>query len=164
VTVQLAREAPGHAPAIRELLLQAFPTALEADLVERLRHDGDVAIGLVAMEEDAVIGYAVFSPMAAPMKARGLGPVAVRPECQHRGIGGMLIRNGVQRAREAGWDAVFVLGAAAYYSRFGFDPAQASGFDSPYAGPHFMALPLKGDIMQSRSGRVDYAAAFRALE
>mgnify|MGYP000851850214 FL=1 len=164
MTVRIALEAPDQAPAIRALLLQAFPTALEADLVDRLRHDGDVAIGVVAVEADAVVGYAVFSPMTAPMKALGLGPVAVKPARQRRGIGGMLIQNGVQRAKEAGWDAVFVLGDSAYYSRFGFDAAQASGFDSPYAGPHFMALPLKNDTMPSRSGRVDYAAAFRDLE
>jgi len=164
VTAHVALETHGQAPAIRALLLQAFPTALEADLVDRLRHDGDVAIGVVAMEADAVVGYAAFSPMAAPMKALGLGPVAVKPDRQRSGIGEMLIRNGVQRAKEAGWDAVFVLGASAYYSRFGFETAHASGFTSPYAGPHFMALPLQDSTMRSRSGRVDYAAAFRDLE
>jgi putative acetyltransferase len=65
---------------------------------------------------------------------------------------------------EAGrWEIVFVLGAPAYYRRFGFDPALASGFTSPYAGPHLMALSLTQPLPRL-SGKIDYAPAFAALE
>ncbi len=164
MTVRVTLETPDQIPAIRRLLLEAFPTSLEADLVDRLRHDGDITIGVVAVATDAVVGHAVFSPMTASMKALGLGPVAVRPSWQARGVGSMLIRNGLERAKKAGWDAVFVLGDPAYYSRFGFDTAAASGFASPYAGRHFMALSLNACPLPVRTGRVDYAPAFRDLE
>ena len=72
------------------------------------------------------------------------------------------MREALARARKDGWDAVFVLGDPAYYRRFGFDPEAARGFGSPYAGPHLMALPLKGRLPVT-TDRVDYAPAFAAL-
>jgi len=51
----------------------------------------------------------------------------------------------------------------AYYRRFGFDPALASGFTSPYAGPHLMASSLTR-ALPGLSGKIDYAPAFAALE
>ena len=70
-----------------------------------------------------------------------------------------MIRAGLERARSAGWRGVFVLGDPGYYRRFGFDPALAGGFASPYAGPHLMALALGPDL-PARSGRIEYAPAF----
>ncbi len=157
-------ETPGLHSAIRAVLLQAFPSPVEADLVERLRADGDIEIGLVACDGRDVIGHIAFSPMTAPMKALGLGPVAVAPERQGHGIGSLLIREGLERARTAGWETVFVLGEPAYYTRFGFNTATASGFSSPYAGPYFMAISLSGRAPTVSTGRVDYAPAFRDLE
>lgn len=150
--------------AIRAVLLEAFPASVEADLVDRLRRDGDLAISLVATEDDAVVGYAAFSPMTAPFKALGLGPVAVAPDQHRRGIGSRLIQDGLSLAKKNGWDAVFVLGDPAYYTRFGFDAAAASGFASTYAGPYFMLLSLSGTELPARSGSVAYAPAFRDLE
>lgn len=157
-------ESPDLESAIRALLLAAFPTSVEADLVDRLRRDGDLAISLAAMEDDAVVGHIAFSPMAAPFDALGLGPVAVSPGRQRSGIGSRLIREGLTRAKNAGRGAVFVFGDPAYYTRFGFDAAAASGFASPYAGPYFMMLSLGGHALPVRSGSVAYAEAFRDLE
>lgn len=159
----ITSETSGFEGAIRALLLAAFPTAVEADLVARLRHDGDIVIEMAAGEGERVIGYVAFSRMSAPMKAVGLGPVAVLPARQRRGIGSALIREGLARAQAQGLEAAFVLGEPAYYRRFGFDAEAASGFASPYAGPYFMALALADGGLAVRSGRVDYAPAFSGL-
>jgi predicted GNAT family acetyltransferase len=76
--------------------------------------------------------------MQAPFRALALAPVSVAPERQKAGIGSALVRSAVERARQAGWEAVFVLGDPAYYGRFGFDAHRAAGFSTPYAGEHFM--------------------------
>ncbi|HEX2843059.1 N-acetyltransferase [Hyphomicrobium sp.] len=162
--VAIRSETPDLYGAIRAVLLQAFPSPVEADLVERLRADSDIEIGLAAIDGQDVIGHLVFSPMSAPVKALGLGPVAVAADRQGQGIGSLLISRGLERARAAGWEAVFVLGEPEYYARFGFSTATASGFSSPYAGPYFMALSLSGRILTVSTGRVDYAAAFQAIE
>jgi putative acetyltransferase len=161
--LRITSETSGFEGAIRALLLAAFPTAVEADLVARLRHDGDIVIEMAAREGERVIGYVAFSRMSAPMKAVGLGPVAVLPARQRRGIGSALIREGLARAQAQGLEAAFVLGEPAYYRRFGFDAEAASGFASPYAGPYFMALALADGGLAVRSGRVDYAPAFSGL-
>lgn len=148
--------------AVREIVTAAFGREDEADLVEALRRSGEAEISLVAEDEGVVVGHVMFSPMTAPFRALGLAPVSVTPKRQMFGIGGALIRNGLDRARAAGWDAVFVLGDPEYYTRFGFDPKLAAGFASPYAGPNFMALALSGDLPQI-SGKVEYAQPFSSL-
>jgi putative acetyltransferase len=148
--------------AVRRVIAAAFVRSVEGDLVERLRDDGDGVVSLVAVEADAVIGYVMFSRMVAPFRALALAPVAVLPERQRAGIGSDLIRYGLERVRSARWDGVFVLGDPRYYRRFGFDPALACGFASPYAGPHLMACAL-GPALPVREGTIAYASAFDGL-
>lgn len=144
---------------IAAVIERAFGRADEARLVERLRNDGDAAISLVATSGDAVVGHVLLSPMSAPFHALGLAPLSVLPQWQRRGIGSALIEAAVQRARARECRAIFVLGDPDYYGRFGFRTDLAVGFSSPYAGPHFMVLPLGGALPVVR-GRVEYAAAF----
>lgn len=158
--------APTDRAAIRAVHLAAFPGADEADLVEALSRDGDLAISLVAVEDGAIVGHIAFSVMrvvadGASITALGLAPLAVRPAHQRTGAGSALIEAGIVAAREAGAQMIFVLGNPDYYGRFGFDAAEAAAFASPYAGPHLMALRLSGESYES--GAADYAPAFSAL-
>lgn len=159
--VRLEEEADHE--AVRAIVEAAFPSPAEARLVDRLRADGDAEIALVAVEDGAIAGHVMFSRMTAARRALGLAPVAVAPARQRRGIGGRLIRQGLAEASSGGWEIVVVLGDPAYYRRFGFDPALASGLISPYAGPHLMALSLVQPAPEL-IGRIDYAPAFAALD
>lgn len=143
---------------MRAVVVAAFGQDDEAELVEALQNAGDAAIALVAERAGAVVGQVLFSPMREPERCLGLAPVAVLPEHQGEGIGVALIRAGIERARAEGWRGVFVLGHADYYPRFGFSPEAARGFESPFAGPHFMFLPLSDDA--PRKGAARYPAAF----
>jgi putative acetyltransferase len=149
--------------AVRHLLLASFPGPGEADLVDRLREDGDTVMSLVATEGEVLTGHVMFSKMAAPFRALSMGPVAVLPGWRRKGIAAGLIQEGIKRASNDGWAGIFVLGDPDYYQRFGFWPRHAEGFESPHAGRHFMALPLQDDGLPTRSGRLDYAPAFAAL-
>lgn len=157
----IRRERPEDGPTLRGLLIRAFDGPAEADLVDRLRADGDAVIALVA-DRGGVCGHVLLSRMAAPLPALALAPLAVAPECQRQGIGAALVRAALEAAAEGGWRAVFVLGDPAYYGRFGFDPACAAGFDSPYAGPYLMALPLGGPL-PVQGGPIRHAPAFAAI-
>ncbi|MGE5721582.1 MAG: GNAT family N-acetyltransferase, partial [Sphingomonadales bacterium] len=99
--------------------------------------------------------------LAAPFRALALAPLCVAPDRQHRGIGSRLVRAGLEWARDAQWEAVFVLGDPAYYRRFGFALEPARSFDSPYAGEHFMMLALRERI--PAGGALAYPKAFEAL-
>ncbi len=164
--MHVRKAGPDDRDAIRRVHLLAFPSALEADLVEALEGEDDLAISLVADEGGAILGHIAFSPMRAvadgvPVEALGLAPVAVLPDRQSAGIGAALIEAGIDAAKAAGAELIFVLGDPAYYTRFGFDPAEAAPFASPYAGPHFMALRLSGE--RAAGGTAAYAPAFAAL-
>ena len=149
--------------AIHAVVMAAFGRADEADLVDRLREDGSVVISLVSLDADAVVtGHVLLSRMDAPFKALGLAPLSVLPAHQRSGIGSQLVRAALRRAKDLGWEAVFVLGDPQYYGRFGFDAARASGFSSPYAGPHLMVLALAGSLPVS-AGAIAYAGPFASL-
>jgi len=148
--------------AIRDVLIAAFPRPDEADLVDRLRSDGDSVFSLVAIEDDAIVGHILFSKLNAPLRALALAPVAVAQARQRCGIGSELIRAGLQQAARGGWQAVFVLGDAPFYSRFGFDVRLASAFKSRYAGPHFMVIGI-GAALPVSTGEIEHAPAFQAL-
>jgi len=79
-----------------------------------------------------VVDHILFSRVTvanspAAFSGVGLAPVAVLPEFQRQGIGSKLIRDGLERCRQAGYDAVVILGDPAYNSRFGF--VRAADFD-----------------------------------
>jgi putative acetyltransferase len=160
--MRLRAELPSDRDGIRKLLRLRFPAPAEAELVDRLRADGEVAISLIAEESDGIMGHVLFSRMSAPFPALGLAPVAVDPAWRRQGIAARLIEDGLAKARDTGWRAVFVLGDPAYYRRFGFDVGLAAGFSSPYAGPHFMVRALT-DALPALAGSVDYPKAFAAL-
>jgi putative acetyltransferase len=148
---------------VRRVEESAFPGPDEADLVDRLRADGDLRISWVAVEGDEIVGHIAFSIMTAPFRALALAPLAVSPERQRKGIGGALIDGCLRRAASEGWEGVFVLGDPSYYQRFGFDVALASGFRCRYAGSHFMARSI-GAGLPVLNGEIDYAPAFAALD
>jgi len=156
-------ETTGDVVAIRAIAEAAFLQSAEAQLVEDLRDAGDSVFSLVAVEGETVIGHAMFSRLKAPFPALALAPVAVRPERQRTGVGSRLIREGIARSEAAGWSGIFVLGDPAFYRRFGFDVGKASGFISPYAGPHWMALPLGRNELPTSTGSIQHAPAFAKL-
>ncbi|MGQ0546055.1 MAG: GNAT family N-acetyltransferase [Betaproteobacteria bacterium] len=161
----LRSEGTADAAAIRALHLAAFPTPVEADLVEALREAGAASISEVAVVAGAIVGHVMLSPMSIG-GVLGLAPIAVAPGAQKQGIGAMLMRRALQRAREMGAGAVVLLGEPAYYRRFGFAPARIFGLRCkwPGTGEAFMALELRPGFLKGRDGLVSYHPAFDRFE
>ncbi len=160
--IDLRAESPRDWKAIYHVVSSAFGQSAEAQLVEDLREAGDSVISLVADEDGEVVGHVLLSKMYAPFPALALAPVSVIPTRQRSGIGSALVERAVNRARNEGWAAIFVLGDPNYYERFGFDREAAAGFTSPYAGRHFMVLKLSHSL-PAPTGELRHAPAFAAL-
>ena len=121
-------EMPEDAAAIRQVNEEAFGGQDEADIVEKLRSHQAFTLSLVATCTDKVVGHILFSPVTIESEsesfaALGLGPVAVLPPYQNKGIGSQLVRTGIEKCRQAGHDVIVVVGHPTYYPRFGFFPA-----------------------------------------
>jgi len=150
---------------VRSINEAAFGRPDEADLIDGLRAEGAVLLSLVAEVERRIVGHILFSRMwidtsNGPVPAAALAPMAVLPEHQRRGIGGRLIRHGLDSLRTRGEGAVIVLGHAGYYPRFGFSREKARALESPFRPESFLALELRLGALDGIRGKVRYAAAF----
>lgn len=159
---------PEDVAGIRAVHEAAFPTPMEAELVEALVREGDAIVSLVDARDGEIVGHVLLSRMtvtgdAHPLRALGLAPVGVLPGFQGGGIGAGLIEAALAIAQATGEVLVFVLGEPEYYTRFGFSAEAAAPFASPYASPYFMALSLKPDFAAPAQGEAAYARAFSDL-
>ena len=126
--LQIRPEQPGNEGAIYQLTADAFrgmPYAGgdEQDLLNRLRDLGQLALSLVAIEGQELVGQVSFSPATLSDGSSpwfGLGPVSVLPSHQNRGIGNQLIRSGLADIAARGALGCVLTGNPAYYQRFGF--------------------------------------------
>jgi len=153
-------------PAIRDILLAAFPTAAEADIVDALRADPRAWIKGLSMvtttAEGTPVGYALLSRCHVDGEpALALAPCAVVPSAQRTGAGSAAIRAALGAAQAMGENLVLVLGHADYYPRFGFTPASRFGIRAPFEVPDeaMMATALDG-ARPVPTGTIGYPAAF----
>jgi putative acetyltransferase len=163
-------ETPEDIPAIRDVIEQAFGRAAEADLVDALRRNGKATLSLVAEDNGLIVGHILFSPVTIITGERessgvGLAPLAVFPDFQNRGVGSSLVKNGLDRCREAGHLFAIVLGHPHYYPRFGFAPARRFGIRSEYdvADENFMAIDLQDGALQNQAGLARYQPEFNEV-
>ena len=164
----IRRQTPEDAAAIRHVNEDAFGSTVEADLVEKLHSRQVFTLSLIATCEERVVGHILFSPVTIESEslsfaAVGIGPMAVLPDYQRRGIGSQLVRAGLGECERLGHEIVVVLGHPDYYPRFGFVPASTYGIKCEYEVPDetFMVLELSKGALAGRSGTVKYQPEFR---
>ncbi len=165
--------------AVLDVNRRAFGEDDEAALVQRLLSDPDAhpLISLLAEEDSGPVGHILLTSTtinasddgAAPVASMLLAPLSVVPDAQHRGIGGMLVKEAMERAHRIGVGIVFVLGHPEYYPRHGFTPAGVWGLEAPYPIPEkdadaWMAIDLAGDTFGSVRGRVRVAPSLMRPE
>ncbi len=144
----------------------AFDTPDEARLVDLLRERGKVVISLIAEDEGEVVGHIAFSRARVASRSEvpglGLGPMAVVPPSQNKGIGTQLVREGLAQCRTRGARFVVVLGHPRFYPRFGFFPASRFRLSCAWPVPEgvFMAMELSPGALADSGGMVSYQPEF----
>jgi len=167
----IREERPMDIEKVRKLnekaFTQAFGQAPEAALVDRLRENCVNILSLVAVQNDQVIGHIYFSPVKISgdkiIEGMGLGPMAVLPEFQRRGIGSQLVQAGIEILKRRGYTFIIVLGHPEYYPRFGFKRASHSGIRSQWEGvpdEAFMIRILNEEAMIGVYGIARYRNEF----
>lgn len=158
-------EQPGDENAVNAVIEAAFRAMpyskqTEVALLAGLRAAGALSVSLVALEAD-LVGHIAFSPVSIGEGARGwfgMGPVAVRPDRQRKGIGCALVAAGLDRLRALGAEGCVLVGNPDFYGRFGFRSSQ----DLSLAGvppQYLLALSLAGGLPR---GEVRFHPAFNA--
>lgn len=113
-----------------------------AQLVNNLFDDITAApvLSLVAVEDEKLIGHILYTKAnitqtTEAVSAQILAPLAILPDAQSKGVGGQLIKEGLNQLKNSGVEIVFVLGHPDYYPRSGFTPAGIHGYEAPYYIP-----------------------------
>lgn len=153
---------------IRTIIYEAFKELPNSDnnehiLVDALRKANALTIALVAELNKEIVGHIAFSAITINGKHSlgwyGLAPLAVKPSQQKKGIGKMLVTEGLNRLRKINASGCVLVGESEYYQQFGFNNSSTLTLkDIPKK--YFMALPFDDKIPV---GEVKYHPLFATV-
>ncbi|MDJ0792845.1 MAG: N-acetyltransferase [Woeseiaceae bacterium] len=145
--------------AIVSMYPLAFPDEDLVPVVRQLLAEPELALSLVAIVDDQVVGHVIFTTCAvegSDLRSSLLAPLAVAPGFQRQGIGSEIVKAGLQRLIDSGVEVAFVLGDPAYYSRFGFVPDSKVQPPYPLPAEWYTAWQSQylGDASRSYAGKL----------
>ena len=164
--MEIRKERREDFAAIHRVEAQAFGRAAEADLVNALREAGAFVLSLVALRDGEIVGHILFTRGAiednsSEFDALALAPLAVLPKYHSQGIGTQLMEKGLEMCKEAGHEAVFLLGHPNYYPRFGFVKGSTKGIGNEYnADDAFMVRELREGALDGIKGVAKFHPEF----
>lgn len=175
MNIRISQEENSELPVICNLIEAAFADMQESDhqehhLVDKL-HKSDTYIpelSLVAKaDQEEIVGYILLTKVEIVSESEvhtslAVAPLAVLPEYQNRGIGGMLLKEAHKRAAAHGYGTAVLLGHKDYYPRFGYRKAADYGITFPFDVPseYCQVIELIPDALKSIKGIVRYPSAF----
>lgn len=173
--IRIRQEQKNAKSVIHDLIVAAFADVRESDhrehfLVERL-HESSTFIpelSLVAETDDhKIVGYILLTEVEivsddGVAASLGVAPLAVLPEFQQKGIGGLLIQHAHKIAATLGYGTAVLIGHKDYYPRFGYRRAIDFGIEFPFDVSHefCMIVELRPDVLAGICGTVRYPDVF----
>lgn len=149
----LRAEGPADLDAVRALVAASFGGDEIPALLDDLRASpGWLDLSHVAELEGEVVAHVALTRawVDAPdelVPVLFLGPLSVRPDRAHAGIGTALVSWAIEQLGDRWEPLLFTVGDPGYYSRFGFVRGDLLGFRPPSTrvpGEAFQARPLPG--------------------
>ncbi len=159
---QLSLTLPSDQTEIEQLLDVTFGLSRRTKTSYRLREGSHAVTDLtcVVREEGfGIVGSISYWPLVignAGSKALLLGPLAIHPERQNRGIGLFLMCETLAIAKAAGHSLVLLVGDAPYYARVGFMrvPEGQMILPGPWEPQRFLFLELQSGALSAANGLV----------
>ena len=149
----LRAEEVGDREAVRTIVAASFDGEQVPALLDDLRSSAAwLELSFVAELEGEVVAHVVLTRAwvdgaAGPVDVLFLGPLSVRPDRAHAGIGTALVSHAIEALAGRDEPIAFAIGDPGYYSRFGFVRGDLLGFRPPSVqvpGEWFQARPLPG--------------------
>ena len=145
-------ETPRDLDAVRAVNIAAFahhPFSRQTEhlIVEALRAADALEVSLVAEVDGEVVGHIAFSAASIGGASSGwflLGPVAVLPDRQGKGIGRALVETGLEALRSRGACGCVLVGDPAFYCRFGFRQEPGVAWEG-VPDENVLCLSISGD-------------------
>jgi len=114
------------------------------------------ALSLVARDADGALAAVI---RYWPIEVSGrqvllLGPIAVHPIHQGEGLGALLMRASLKRAKSQGWSRVMLVGDYPYYKRFGFEPLRGVEMPPPTNPDRILKYDLQSGAWDGIRGQV----------
>ncbi len=152
-------EQPHDAPAVETLLDRCFGRGRRHKTSYRYRDGVPPRGDLCHVAEDTdggLVGAIRYWPLRLDCSgvqepALLLGPLAIEPALQGRGIGRALVFHTLDKTKDGSSGPVFLVGEPAYYARFGFEPAPG-GIVMPNEQPHRLQVVHQGGALLPKSG------------
>ena len=167
--VEIRLEKPQDHRQVEFVVREAFwnvyaPGCTEHYLIHIMRPSPNFVsqLDFVAVADNKIVGSVVFlkgkilgDDGASYEDVLSLGPIAVLPSYQRKGIGHMLVNQAKIEAARMGYRAILLCGDPQYYSKLGFKPAEIFGIRTA-ENKYFDALqvlPLYEGALNGISGR-----------
>lgn len=168
MSITIRQEVKEDYKRVYEINKMAFGREVESKLIEKIRQGPNFVpeLSLVAEKDNEIVGHILFSKIKiegeSEYETLMLAPIAVIPELQKQGIGGKLIKKGIEKAIELGFDSIIVVGHKDYYPKFGFQKASKWGIKCPFEVPDgaFMAIELTKKALENKAGVVQFPEEF----
>lgn len=143
----------------------------EAELVAKIRNTKEYVPELeVVAEAEGILGYALLSEVYLNSDQHQytglvLARVAVNPDAQKSGVEKLLINELEKRAINLDYGFISILGWPAYYTKFGYQPADKYNIHSRIEGSEeevLMIKEIKDDYLNGKDGTLQYSEAFKS--
>lgn len=129
-------------------------------------------LSVIARDGGRIVGHALFTAARVgtedtPGTSVILAPLAVVPDAQRQGVGGLLLQKGLRLLLVSGIRLVFLAGYPDYYTRHGFEPAYPHGFTPPFPvspAEAWMVRSLQPGALAATGGVVICATAMNKVE
>jgi putative acetyltransferase len=164
--VLIREEKSTDVEVISEVTIAAFEMMAISDhteqfIIDALRSAKALTVSLVAEADHIVVGHIAFSPVTMSDGTQdwyGLGPVSVHPDFQRKGIGKVLIQEGLSRLKNLNAKGCCLVGHPQYYPQFGFKHVAGLVYEG-VPQEVFFALSFDGNMPQ---GTVLFHEGFKA--
>ncbi|MDA8869936.1 N-acetyltransferase [Rhizobiaceae bacterium] len=157
--LSLRPEGPQDAATVDAICFAAFGPATHVKAAAALR-EGNVSradLAFVAEIDGEIVGTVRQWPVrSGTARFLMLGPLAVAPAFEGRGVGRALLNRSVEAARQAGDSGIVLVGARQYYAASGFMPmsGETPKLPRPVDPARLLLLPFDPGLRARMTGAI----------